>query len=177
MKHSNCVLGGFDGVPGYRMTEVFMVSSFSKGSLDEKWVGWECCVNAGTRRRVCHWLPLVAARLVSSELASCIENYSVWYFFSFTEVGDQFFGGLVFFFLSQNYILCYSFCLLNDSLNVLSQPCCISTSLSNSFFYPLRFGRMFHYTEKKDLQKSGGLILCGGIKTIYLNIQFVHYIF
>lgn len=49
IKHSNCVLGGFDDVPGYRMTEVFMVSSFSKGSLDKKCVGWECCVNAGTK--------------------------------------------------------------------------------------------------------------------------------
>lgn len=63
-------------MPGYRMTEVFMVSSFSKGSLDKKCVGWECCVNAGTRRGVYHWLPLAAAELTSSVL------------FSFTELDD-----------------------------------------------------------------------------------------
>lgn len=80
------------------------------------------------------------------------------------------------FFLSQNDSLCYSFCLLNDSLNVLSQCGSISTSLSKSFFYPLMFGRMFHYTEKKDLQKGVGLILCSDIKKIYLNIECVHYI-
>lgn len=41
-------------------------------------------------------------------------------------------------------------------------------------FNTLIFGRMFHYTERKDLQKEAGLILCGDIKKIYLNIQFVH---
>lgn len=86
MKHSNCVLGGFDNVPGYRMSEVFMVSSFSKGSLAKKWVGWECCVNAGTRHGVCHCLPLAPAELTSSEL------------FSFTEIDDQLFEGWGFLF-------------------------------------------------------------------------------
>lgn len=80
-------------------------------------------------------------------------------------------------FLSQNGILCYSFCLLNDSLNVPSQLCPVSTSLFKSFFYPLICGRMFHYTEKKDLQKGGGLILCSDIKEICLNIKLVYSIF
>lgn len=35
---------------------------------------------------------------------------------------------------------------------------------------------MFHYPEKRDLRKGGGLILGGDIKKICLNIQFIHYI-
>lgn len=88
-------------MPGYGMTEVFMVSSFSKGSLDKN----ELAGNA------------VSVQIPDMEYATGFpwqQQSSHLQSFSPSQKWMTSYLGVGFFYLSQNDIPCCSFCFLND---------------------------------------------------------------